>query len=144
MRIDLELEDVYLGWEGSSLSDDLKIVLRTDNTTHEMTASLRELLRLYYYVSNKESCDLPIGTGKSIHVKQHGSFIKLRKPPLDLQTTFDELESALETLLAEIFTQKDRMSEAETRKAELNYLLKYLDDKGERLDIYEIYDSLSE
>lgn len=142
MNVKFNLDDVYLGWEGSSLSDDLKIILHANGTSHTMSAALRELLRLYYYVDRRETCDLPIGTGQSIHIESNDEGIRLRKPPLDIVTTFETLEESLETLLQEIFAEKDDLSDEATREEQLEYLRQYLTEHGEEIDVKDLYSRL--
>lgn len=143
MNVDFQLDYVHLGWEGSSLSDDLTIVLNANGTSHTMSAALRELLRLYYYADRREFCDLPIGTGQSIHIEPNDGGIRLRKPPLDIVTTFETLEESLVALLSEIFTEKDTMSDETTREEQLRYLQRYLTGKDEGVDVEELYSRLT-
>lgn len=143
MSIEFELENVYLGWEDVSLSDDLRIVLRTNQTTHKMTGALRELLRLYYYASQGLECDLPVGTGQMIHIDHIDGDLRLRKPPRHILTNTEELTTSLESLLANVFLEKDQISNSETRVEKLEYLSTWLADHDAEFDVKGLYQQLT-
>lgn len=143
MSIEFELKSVYLGWEDVSLSDDLQIVLRTNQTTHRMTGALRELLRFYYYASRGIECNLPIGTGQIIQIDHVDNQLRLQKPPIHILTNSEELTTSLESLLAAVFMEKDQMSDRETRIEKLEYLNGWLADHDAKFDVKGLYQQLS-
>lgn len=144
-EIKLRVKDVYLGWKGATLSDDLTLVLETDTTMHEMSASLRELLRLYYYVMNSQACSLPIGTGQTIQLEPQSkeNYVELIKPPICLVTTFGNIQNELRTVLADVFAEKDKKSASSTKDEELDHLQQYLIEHDESFNVRELYNELT-
>lgn len=141
--IDLTLRDVYAGWEDVATPDDLEIVLETYNTTHIMHASLREILRLYYYTSKERACNLGIGTGQTIEIEPHEGHIRLKKSPLDVVTTFENVRSEIESILSDVFDEKDKVSSESSRDEQLSYLHRHLVDQNENIDLQRLYEKLT-
>jgi hypothetical protein len=142
--IEFELKDIYEGWKHSTIPDNLVVELRIPSTTHEFQASLRELLELYGMVLNEREGTMGIGTGKFIELESKGKYMRFNKPPINFRTSFEELQDALEPLLAEVFRAHDRKGDQDLRAQKLEALQKWLHRRNVEYDVKELYERLGD
>lgn len=142
--MEFELESEWGGWDHISIPDDMEVLLRTSNTEHSMQISLASLLELYGYVVHRQSCDMVVGTGDIIEISLEDNHIRFRKPPLDIRTTFDELEITLESLIQEAFKEKSAESDMESRTEAIRSVQKRIEEKDIGYNIEELYAKLVE
>jgi ribosomal 50S subunit-associated protein YjgA (DUF615 family) len=95
-------------------------------------------------VLNEREGSMTIGTGKFIELESKGKYVRFNKPPINFRTSFEELQDALEPLLAEAFQAHNQKGDQDRRAEELEYLQKWLRRKDVEYDVRELYESLSE
>lgn len=137
--IQFELENEWGGWDHAAIPDDMEITVRTADSDKRAEISLVALLELYGHVLHRKQCDIVIGTGDFIEIVRKNDRILFRTPPLDIQTTFEELEANLEPLIREVFKAKDDRTGVESRDEQLEYVQKKLEKKGIRYDLTVLY-----
>lgn len=137
--IEFELISEWGGWEHIAIPDDMEVVLKTTDTEHRMEISLASVLELYGYVTNRQSCDLVIGIGSFIEITPENSHVRFRKPPLDIRTTFDELEESLEPLIRETFEAKSSGPNDRSHVEPIQNIQKKLEQKNIGYDVEKLY-----
>lgn len=142
--IEFELESEWGGWDHISIPDDMEVVLRTSNTEHHMQISLASLLELYGHVVHRQSCDMVVGTGDFIEITLENDHVQFRKPPLTIRTTFEELETSLESLIKEAFKEKSDREDTGSRAEAIRSAQMKTKEKGIGYDIEELYTKLME
>lgn len=142
--IEFTLESAWGGWDETSIPDNLEITLRTNDTTHQMEASLRELLELYGMALHEREGTITVGTGKYIELERCNDVIRFRKPPLDIRTTFEELQDALEPLLAATFEAQDKNGKQDMRAEQLTHEQQRLRRHEIEYDVQALYNRFSE
>jgi bifunctional DNA-binding transcriptional regulator/antitoxin component of YhaV-PrlF toxin-antitoxin module len=142
--IDFELKDEWDGWSGIAIPDDMNVQLQTADTTHEMQISLMKLLELYGYTVHQKPCVLTVGTGSSIEIVDENDHIWLKKYPLKIRTTFEDLQESLEPLLRQVFIKKDEQEGANEREDSISYAQKKVQESDVEYDVNELYQRLTE
>lgn len=140
--IEFELEEASAGWKFSGIPDNLVVIVRTSDTKHRMQTSLRDLLLLYDTVLKNKEESIVTGTGHTIKLVEDGDFVMFNKYPLSIRTTYDQLQSALEPLLGEVFEVQDAKSTTDERKRSMQELNNTLQSKNSEIDIIELYKKL--
>lgn len=141
--IEFELKDEWDGWSGIAIPDDMKIQLQTANTTHEMQISLMSLLELYGHTVHQKPGKLTVGTGSSIEIVCEGDHIRLKKYPLNIRTTFEDLQKSLESLLRQAFIRKDEREGPSEREDGISYAQKKVRENDIAYDVNELYCQLT-
>lgn len=142
--IDFELKDEWDGWTGITIPDDMKIQLQTADTTHEMQISLMKLLELYGHTVHHKPCKLTVGTGSSIEIIDENDHIWLKKYPMKIRTTFEDLQESLEPLLRQIFIKKDEREGPNEREDSIGYAQKKVQESNVEYDVKGLYRRLTE
>ena len=141
--IDFELKDEWSGWAGIAIPDDMAVQIQTSDTAHKMHISLMKLLHFYGCVINEEECNLTVGTGSSIKLVREDNHVWLKKYPLNIRTTFEELQARLEPLLRQIFIKKDKQDGGSEREDSLIYARGRLQENGIEYDVKGLYHRLT-
>lgn len=141
--ISFELQKAHAGWKHSAIPDNLEITVRGDGGVHEMQAGLRELLILYDMVLKQSEVSIIVGTGKTIELTDDGNDVLFKKYPLSVQTTYGELQTALEQLLEEVFREQNVKSTEQERQKGLEDLEKILQSRESLFDVFELFERLS-
>lgn len=82
-----------------------------------------------------------VGTGDFIEIVSTDNHVRFRKPPLNIRTTFEELESSLEPLIHKTFEEKDSSSSPEERTEAIKSVQKKIEKKGVGYDVKGLYNS---
>lgn len=142
--IDFELKDEWDGWSGIAIPDDMDVQLQTADTSHEMQISLIRLLELYGLAVHRKSGEMTVGTGSSVEIIDENNHIRLKKYPLNIRTTFEDLEESLELLLRQVFIRKDEREGPNEREESIRYAEKKLQENDIDYDVKALYRRLTE
>lgn len=140
--IEFQLDRAFGGWQDTSTPDNLEITVTANGTTHQMEASLRELLQLYGATLHSEEVQVVVGTGSTVQLVEKNGWLRFKKYPLDVRTTYDELQEALENLIKQVFQVKNQKGSAEEREDQLAYLEAWLEKQDVGFDVNELYRKL--
>ena len=137
--IEFKLDSEWGGWSHAAIPDDVEMTIRTSDTTHHMEISLTSLMELYGYVVHEKECDMVVGTGDFIEIIAENGYVRFRKPPLNIRTTFEELEDKLELLLRDVFEAKDNREHVGNREEQLESTQRKLQKKEIEYDVKKLY-----
>lgn len=140
--IEFEVKTMYGGWELTWLPDDMGIVVRSQNQENRISGSLRNLLEVYGHVRNRKDGHVIVGTGSGMSIEFEGENVIFENHPITVQISVDELRTAFEEVLSEIFTEKDDR-DPENRPKQLENVYKRLKKRDIEYDVFETYDELS-
>lgn len=137
--IDFELKEEWSGWTGIAIPDDLDVQIQTSDTTHKMQISLIKLLHFYGCTMNEEECSLTVGTGSSLKLVKENDRVWLKKYPLNIRTTFEELQASLEPLIRQIFIKKNKRDGESEREEGIRYAQERMQEEGVEYDVKALY-----
>lgn len=137
--VDFELKDEWSGWAGITIPDDITVSIQMSDTTHKMQISLMKLLHFYGCAMNEEECNLTVGTGGSLKLVKENDHVWLKKYPLKIRTTFEELQSGLEPLLRQVFIKKNERDGGSKREESIRYAQERVQEKDTEYDVKALY-----
>ncbi|WP_435064626.1 hypothetical protein [Halobaculum sp. EA56] len=144
--IKFEILDIWAGWKHAQTPDNLKLSLSHDDERHETSASLRDVVELYYRIENQVSGDMSFGTGGPVVLSMRSTgtdpdvnTVRFELRPIDTEIRYAELRSAVRTLVKRAFEAHDQQGYRDLRTRELNHLQEWIDRLGLDGDVQQLY-----
>ena len=140
--IEFELKRMSGGWELTRLPDDMEIIVYIQEQENCISSSLRNLLEVYGHIQNRKDGEVIVGTGSGMSVTFEGDEVQFENHPIFEQMPVDELQTAFEEILSEVFVEKDKQ-DPENRDKQLEIVHKRYLTRGIEYDVFATYDCLS-
>ncbi|WP_410767534.1 hypothetical protein [Haloferax sp. DFSO60] len=137
--VEFELLSEWGGWEHTTILDDLEVEFRADSSSREFESSLRDICHVLGLVRHRTGGETVIGTGAVIELSfGEGDRLDISVNSLQSQTSVQELENKLTSLVHTISTEKDQAKGLEYREQEIEHLNRWLVRRGVGYDVEKI------
>lgn len=138
-----ELMDAWRGWRHATTPDNCKVTFHLDGESRRVDASLELLLELYGHVRHESPCHLIGGSGTALEIEDRPTGVRFQlNYSIGTDTTYDQLEWELESLLGEVFDMHDRLG-PDRRDEELADIQQYVERRGVDYDVRACYERLA-
>ena len=140
--ITFELTDIYRGWKGSGVPDDLTVRISDNGTEMDAYVCIDDLLIAYGYLSNQATGEYVFGTNLFINFKPEEDEMEVMVKGEQITTSAADLRDGLERVLTDIFTEVDQLETASYREESLDALAVRMDGQPYEIDVWALYEEL--